>query len=483
MDKHIRGTQSIINKALAASTTAFFMSGVSGLAQQPDAAVSKPNIVFILADDLGYGDVSCYGQTKFQTPNIDKLAANGLRFTQAYAGSPVCSPSRAVLHTGLHTGHNRIRGNWCLVGGIQQSGRGLRRVHLEPEDVTIGHVMQKAGYRTGLTGKWHLGGYHLDGAPWNQGYDEFYGWLMITRDMHDPLHFPPYFYENEKLIPVEGNQRAPRTTYIEDLTTDYALKFLEANKDKPFLLVVNSAAPHANPGVPHTRDFDHETSWTPGARVYAQKILNLDNTVGRIMAKLEELELTRNTLVIFSSDNGPRSDSRPALTRTAQFFNSNGALQGYKRDVYEGGVRVPTIAHWPGRVPAGKTSEAIWGFVDIMPTFAELGGAEVPERIDGISVVEALFNHETRYDDRMLYWEFYEKKGFTQAVRWGKWKAVRLAWEGPLQLFDLTQNVGEAPDIAKDHPDVVKKIEAFLKTARVEWPNWPDDRFKNKRAK
>ena len=465
--------------ALAASTAAALMPNAVPAAQPSDALPNKPNIVFILADDLGYADVSCYGQSKFKTPNIDKLAANGLRFTQAYAGAPVCSPSRCVLQTGLNTGHSRIRGNGCYVGGVVgKVGSRARRMNLLPEDVTLGHVMRKAGYRTGLTGKWHLGGYSPEGSPWNQGYDEFYGWLTITRDDHNPIYFPEKYYENQKLVTMDKTKN--RGGYEPDLNTGYAVKFIEESKDQPFMLVVNHILPHSPYSVPDVDDFKDQSKWDKNKKTYAQMVTNLDESVGRIMSALEEQGLMENTLVIFTSDNGPRSEPAGYQTRTINFFDSNGELRGYKRDVYEGGIRVPMIAHWPGHVPKGKTSEAIWGFVDIMPTFAELGGTTCPERTNGISVVEALLDPEKRYDDRFLYWEFYEAGGFKQAVRWGKWKAVRFGWEGPLLLFDMTQDISEADNVAKEHPEVIKEIEAYLKTARVESPNWPDRMLKKK---
>jgi len=455
---------------LLALAAALLWGNALALAQNRNQ--KRPNIVFILADDLGYNDLSCYGQSKFKTPNIDKLAANGLRFTQAYAGSAACGPSRCVLQTGLNTGHCRVRGNGCYVGGIKRGRR--RRMHLLPEDVTIGHVMQKAGYRTCLVGKWHLGGYSPDGSPWNQGYDEFYGWLSITRDLHNPIYFPEKYYENQKLIIVDKARN--RGGYQPDLNVNYAIKFLEENKEKPFLLMVNHVLPHSPYSVPDIDDFKAQSRWDKNQKTYAQMVTNLDKSVGRIMAALDRLRLTENTLVIFSSDNGPRSEPAAFQTRTIDFFDSNGDLRGYKRDVYEGGIRVPMIAHWPGHVPKGKTSDALWSFVDIMPTFAELGGATCPKRCDGISVVDALLDHNKRYDGRFQYWEFYEF-GFKQAVRWGKWKAVRFGWEGPLLLFDMTQDISEAKNVARNHPEVVKQIKAYLKGARVETPNWPDRTF------
>lgn len=447
--------------------------------KQENTDVEKPpNIVFILADDMGYYDVSCYGQSKFKTPNIDKLAYNGMRFTQAYAGAPVCSPSRCVLQTGLNTGHSRIRGNGAYVGGVVGTvGRRARRANLLPEDVTIGHVMQKAGYRTCLVGKWHLGGYSPEGSPWNQGYDEFYGWLTITRDDHNPIYFPEKYYENQKLITVDKTKN--RGGYQTDLNTSYAIKFIEKSKDKPFMLIVNYVVPHSPYDVPDVDDFKDQSEWDKNQKTYAQMCTNLDMGVGRIMSTLDSLGLTENTLVIFSSDNGPRSEPSEVQTKTVDFFDSNGELQGYKRDLYEGGIRVPMIAHWPGKVPKGKTSEALWNFADIMPTFAELGGASKPEQCDGISVVDALLDHRKRYDDRFQYWEFYEF-GFKQAVRWGKWKAVRFGWEGPILLFDMTQDISESENVAQDYPEVVREIENYLKTARVESPNWPDEMLKTK---
>jgi arylsulfatase A-like enzyme len=440
---------------------------VSGLAR-PAEPPKQPNLVFILADDLGYGDLSCYGQSKFKTPHIDKLAANGLRFTQAYAGSTVCSPSRCVLQTGRNTGHSRIRGNGCDVGGIAKFGR--RRMHLLPEDTTVGHVMQKAGYRTCLIGKWHLGGYSPEGSPWNQGYDEFYGWLSITRGQHNPIYFPEKYYENQKLIPVDKTEN--RGGYQTDLNTGYAVKFIATSKEKPFLLMVNYVLPHSPYSVPNVDDFEDQPKWDKNQKTYAQMVANLDAAVGRIMATLDKLGLTKNTLVIFSSDNGPRSEPAGFQTKTVNFFDSNGALRGYKRDMYEGGIRVPMIAHWPGHVPEGKTSDAVWYFADLLPTAADLAGAAPPEDIDGISVLPVLLGRQDKLPDRFLYWEFFER-GFQQAVRWGDWKAVRLRRGGPLELYDLSVDIGEEQNVASSHPGVIARIEEYLKTARSESPNWP----------
>jgi arylsulfatase A-like enzyme len=423
----------------------------------------RPNIIFIMADDLGYGDLGCYGQKHIRTPNIDKLAAEGTRFTHCYTGSTVCAPSRSVLMTGQHTGHTRVRNNTGRVGGVVvlDDGSPQRRVPLEAEDVTVAEVLQQAGYLTGITGKWGLGEPNTDGLPTRQGFDEWFGYLNQRR-AH--TYYPPYLWRNEEKMVLEANKDGRRGQYSHDMFTEFALDFVHRHKAKPFFLYLPYTIPHARYEIPNTEPYT-DKPWPADAKVHAAMITRLDGDVGRIMALLKELEIDERTVVFFCSDNG-------AARRWDGVFDSSGPLRGHKGDLYEGGIRTPMIARWPGRVQAGKTSDSPWYFADVMPTLAELAGGKPPANIDGISVVPTLLGKAQRTDDRFLYWEFPAGK-FQQAVRWRDYKAVRPALGQRLELYNVVEDIAEGHNIAAEHPDVMARIEAYLKTARTESPNWP----------
>ncbi len=421
------------------------------------AASPKPNIIFIMADDLGYGDLGCYGQQHIKTPNIDRLAAEGTLFTQCYAGSTVCAPSRSVLMTGQHTGHTRVRGNKAKVGGVGPE----KRVPLEAEDVTVAEVLKDAGYITGITGKWGLGEPDTGGVPNRQGFDQWFGYLN-QKKAHS--YYPAYLWRNEQKQNLQGNRNGRRETYSHDLFTEFALDFLRTNKDDPFLLYLPYTIPHAAYEIPSTEPYTQKP-WPADAKVHAAMITRMDRDIGRIMALLRELDIDDETLVFFCSDNG-------AAQRWEGIFDSSGPLRGRKRDMYEGGIRTPMIARWPGCIPAGKKSTAVWCFADVLPTFAELVGAKPPRRIDGISILPALLGKKQTTDDRYLYWEFFEG-GFKQAVRWRNFKAVRHGIDQPLELYDLDNDTAEKNDIADKRLDVAARIELYLQRARTESPNWP----------
>jgi len=407
----------------------------------PQPAAAKPNIVFILADDLGYGDLGCYGQKKIKTPAIDRLAAEGTR----------------VLMTGLHMGHTRVRGNFGRVGGV-----GLqRRVPLEEDDVTVAEVLKAAGYATGITGKWGLGEPNTTGVPNRQGFDRWFGYLN-QRNAHS--YYPPYLWHNEKKSVLEGNQAGRKEQYSHDLCTDFALRFIRKHAGGPFFLYLPWCIPHAKYEIPSVEPYA-DRPWPRDGKVHAAMITRMDRDVGRIMALLGELDIDRNTIVFFCSDNG-------AARRWDGLFDSSGPLRGHKRDMYEGGIRTPMIVRCPGRVPAGAVSDTVWYFADFLPTAADLAGAEVPKNVDGVSVVPTLLGKRQDVSKRFLYWEFFEG-GFQQAVRWGNWKAVRRKPGQPLELFDLRVDLSEESDAAVRHPEVVAKIEAYLRTARTESKNWP----------
>lgn len=429
------------------------------------ALASPPNVVFIVADDLGYGDLGCYGQKQIRTPRLDQLATEGTRFTDFYAGSTVCAPSRCVLMTGLHTGHARIRGNAL--------------VPLLPEDVTVAEIFKIRGYRTGMVGKWGLGEPDSTGLPNRQGFNEWFGYL---NQGHAHNYYPEYLWHNETKIRLDGNKAVAgvaieKGTYSQDLMIKESLAFLDRNKEKPFFLYLPWTLPHANNEAGHVRGNGMEIpdlgiyakeTWPEPEKGRAAMISRLDADVGQILDKLEQLGLSENTIIFFTSDNGPHAEGSSMV----EFFDSNGPLRGSKRDLYEGGIRVPMIVRWPAHVPAGKVSAAPWGFVDVMPTLAALIGAEVPANLDGRSMV-SLLEAKDSSEHPPFYWEFHER-GFDQAVRMGYWKGVRHgSLEAPLELYNLNEDLSEEHDVAADHPDVVEEMTRFLATARTESEHWP----------
>ncbi len=422
----------------------------------------KPNIIFILADDLGYGDVGCYGQKKIGTPNLDRLATQGMRFTQVYAGSTVCAPSRCALMTGQHTGHCTIRGNAL--------------VPLRPEDVTVAEVLRAAGYVTGLIGKWGLGEPETSGLPNRQGFDYFFGYL---NQHHAHNYYPDYLWRNETKVlfsenVVKGGVATRRAVYSHDLITQEALAFIEKHKARPFFLYLAYTIPHANNEagkqgmeVPSDAPYSKEP-WPQAQKNHAAMITRMDRDIGKLLDRLRELGLGEDTIIFFSSDNGPHREGGG----DPDFFNSSGPLRGFKRSMHDGGIRVPMLVRWTGKIPAGRTSDHVWAFWDFLPTAAELAGAKAPKEIDGISVVPVLLGKGKQKQHDFLYWEFHEK-AFQQAVRTGDWKAIRAKQGAPLQLYNLREDIGERTDVAAQHPGVVARIEAYLKGARTESPHWP----------
>jgi arylsulfatase A-like enzyme len=430
------------------------------LAASALAAERKPNIVFILADDLGYADVGCYGQKLIKTPNIDRMAAEGVRFTQCYAGSTVCAPSRCALMTGLHTGHCRVRGN--------------ARVPLEADDRTMAEVLRGAGYATGLCGKWGLGEADSTGIPNKKGFDFFFGYLNQN---HAHAYYPDFLWKDQEKVAlpnvVKNNVASKKVVYSPDLVTKEALGFVEANKDRPFFLYFAPTLPHANNEakqegmeIPSDSPYTAET-WPQPQKNHAAMITRMDADVGKLLDKLKELKLDENTVVFFSSDNGPHKEGGgdPA------FFNSSGHLRGYKRSMTEGGIRVPMIVRWPGKVKPAE-SDLVWAFWDFLPTAAELAGAKASAGLDGQSIVPELLGTGTVNPHEFLYWEFHEG-GSKQAVRTGDWKAIRGKVGAPLELYDLRRDIAEQENAVAKYPDVVAKVEGYLKSARSESEEWP----------
>lgn len=430
--------------------------------------LSVPNIIIILADDLGYGDLGCYGQKQVQTPNIDKLAAEGIRFTQCYAGSTVCAPSRCCLMTGLHTGHAHVRGNAL--------------VPLRPEDTTVAEVLKAAGYRTGLIGKWGLGEPNSTGIPNRKGFDFFFGYL---NQVHAHNYYPDYLWRDQEKVPYPGNVvekgvAVKRSVYSHDLFAEEALKFVAQEPAKPFFLYLALTIPHANneagkQGMEVPSDAPYtDKPWPQQQKNFAAMVTRMDADVGRLVKRLQELKLDEKTIIFFTSDNGPHREGG----NDPKFFNSSGPLRGIKRDLYEGGIRVPMIVRWPGRIKPGQVSDQIWAFWDFLPTAAELAGDRPPAKIDGTSMVPTILGAKAagivQTHHEFLYWEFHEG-GFVQAVRMDDWKLVHRPYgkDPAPELYDLRNDLGETKNIAAEHGDIVAKIEAYMKRARTESKAWP----------
>ena len=436
---------------------------------QTPAADRGPNVIYILADDLGLGDLSCYGQQKFSTPNIDALAARGMRFTQHYSGSTVCAPSRCALLTGLHTGHTPVRGN----AEVKPEGQ----APMPADTFTVGHLMQKAGYRTGIFGKWGLGAPKSVSEPLKMGFDRFYGY-NCQREAHS--YYPGHLWNDDRQIFLAGNAGKQRNEYAPDLIQDEALKFIRSNKDVPFFCYYAAVQPHAEMDAPEEYMKQHRGKYgvekphrtggyrpqeTPRA-AFAAMVNVLDDYVGEIMSELETLGIEDKTLVIFTSDNGPHVEGG----HDPEYFDSNGITSGTKRDLYDGGIHVPMIASWPGKIAAGSESDLVSAFWDFLPTMAELTGSSLDHPSDGVSMLPTLLGLPGQKQHAYLYWEFPARKGRI-AVRKGKWKAVRydasINPNSPLELYDVENDPGESINVASGNPEVVSSIRNLLQDART----------------
>lgn len=440
----------------------------SGLAA---AAARKPNIVWIMADDLGIGDLGCYGQKHIQTPNIDSIAAEGMRFTDAYAGCTVCAPSRSTLMTGFHMGHTPIRSNG---GGTP----------IFENEITAAQLLKQAGYATGCFGKWGLGDINTVGVPWKKGFDEFYGYL---HQVHAHYFYPQYLFHNEKKDMLPGNENGKRTSYSHDFIAEKALSFIRRNHQQPFFAYVPFTIPHLELLVPEDsmkpyRGKFEEKPYIDKRRHYADQperracyagmVSRMDSDVGRILKLLKELKVDDNTIVFFTSDNG-------GATRLwdEEFFSSNGPFRGHKQNFYEGGIRTPMLARWPGKIKPRSVSSHPWYFCDFLPTAAELAGAAAPKGIDGISVVPALTGKKQKQHE-YLYWELprtepgntgnFRKEKPMAAARIGNWKVIRPAPDAPVELYNLKEDIGEKRNLAAGKPDLAAKYEALLMSARTE---------------
>jgi arylsulfatase A-like enzyme len=448
------------------------MAAISGaaLAASP-AGARRPNIIFILADDLGYGDVGVHGQSRIRTPNIDRLAQQGRLFTQGYAGAPVCSPSRAALLTGLHTGHARIRDNFALAAGhVGYKGQQqIRRASLTPEDRTVAQHLKAAGYTTGIMGKWHLDGYDRDAVPTNFGFDEFKGWLVTEPTTEG--YWPVKRMHGTRMVDVPQNADGARQLYDTDLITDESIDFIQRHRADPFFLYVAYNAPHSPYVVPDFGAYADQP-WPDDEKSYAAMVDRMDANIGRLLDQLQASGIDGDTIVIFSSDNGPRSEPAAYQTRMADAFDSNGGLTGYKRDMYEGGLRVPFLVRWPGHIAPGSRSDVPVYFPDLLPTALAAAGAAV-QPTDGIDLLPHLRDANTIPADRFMYWEFYSPE-FRQAARLGKWKAIRLQRGGATRLYDLSVDPWESRDLAPEHPDVVQMMNEGMAREHRASPEYPD---------
>lgn len=429
----------------------------------------KPNIIFILADDLGWGDLSSYGSKRIKTPNIDRLAAQGMKFTNGYAGAPVCGPSRCALMTGLHAGHGRIRDNFAIAGGEvgMKGAQTIRRASLTPQDKTVAQYLQGAGYKTGLMGKWHLDGYDSKAGPVTFGFDEFKGWLISVPGTQS--YWPERRMLNDKVVEVPQNAGGKHVLYETDMVSDESVDFIERHKDVPFFLYTAYDSPHSPYQAPDFGPYANEP-WPDDEKTYAAMVHYMDLGIGRIVAKLRELKLDNDTIIFFSSDNGPRSEPNPYQTRMADNFDSNGGLTGYKRDMYDGGLRAPWIVRWTSHIKPGVVSDVPVYFPDFLPTALALAGAE-PETTDGINLAPILSQAKT--EDRFMYWEFYSPE-FTQAARFGKWKAVRRTRGSRIELFDIVADPWESKNLAAANPEMIKFMEdgmAREHKASLEYPD------------
>lgn len=457
--------------------------------KQNQQQVQKPNIIYILADDLGYGDLSCYGQKKFKTPNIDLLAKNGMLFTRHYAGCTVCAPSRSSLMTGLHTGHTPIRGN----KGWDPEGQ----YPIPASTFTIAEMLKQAEYTTGAFGKWGLGFIGTEGDPNKQGFDEFFGFNCQSL-AHN--YYPEYLWENNQKVILKGNTGDQFREYAPKLIHEKALKFIEKNNSRktgnPFFLYYPTTIPHAELLLPEENMKEFRGKLLPekmykgsepgsaGFRIgsygtqpevhaaFAAMVTLLDKQVGEIVAKIKELGLDKNTIIIFSSDNGPHLEGGG----DPDFFDSNGPLKGYKRDLYEGGIRVPMIFCWPGKIKAGSKTDHVSAFWDVMPTLAEITGFPVPKNLDGISFLPVLSGNGEQKKHELLYWEFHELDG-RQALIQNEWKLVRYHVFTPekitTELYDLKTDIGEEKNVAAEHPQLVKEMIGFLNNSRIDSDIFP----------
>jgi len=444
-------------KAAGLGIAAFTLSNCVETENKHKGSSAKPNIIFIMADDLGFAELGCYGQKEIKTPCIDRLAKEGMPFTQCYAGSAVCAPSRNVLMTGQHTGHTTVRGNTGK-GGVVGLGGKKGRVPLKKDDVTVAEVLKKAGYVTGMTGKWGLGEPNTTGEPNNKGFDEWFGFLN-QRTAHN--HYPPFVWRDKEKVMLDGNKDGRETQYTHDMFSNFAIDFIQRHRQSPFFLYIPYCIPHSRYQVPDLGIYK-DKPWTRNEKAYAAMVSRMDKDVGRIMNTLAKAGIDDNTFIFFCSDNGAGA--------YWDAYDSCGPLRGRKRDAYEGGIRVPMIVRCPNRIKPATISDLPWYFADVMPTCAAIANTIAPENIDGVNILPTLEGKKQDLSKRYLYWEFYEKQGW-QAVRFGNWKGIQQGHNTgkrlPVELYNLKDDIGEKNNIADKHPKLAAKVEKIFKEAHT----------------
>ncbi len=428
-------------------------------------AEERPNFIFILSDDIAQGDMGIYGQQIIQTPHLDRLASEGTLYYQAYCGSTVCAPSRASFFTGLHSGHSPIRGNYAMVPEGQ--------LPLPADAVTIADVAQSAGYATATFGKWGMGFFDSTGAPAKQGVDRFFGY-NCQRLAHS--YFPTYLHDNDQPVLLPGNNgRDVGETYAPYLIQHELLKWVtaKAEAEQPFFLFYAMTLPHAKHEIDDLGIYA-DKPWTDRQKAYAAQVTRLDSYVGELVDTLQELGIDDNTLIVFTGDNG--SSFPPESEIGSLFDQASNGLRGYKRGLYEGALRQAAFARWPGKVPAGRVSHEPWAFWDMMPTFAELSGATLPEgyETDGFSLVEYLKGGSAPQRE-YFYWILHENYTSMQAARWGDWKAVKPRYGAPIEIYDLAEDPGESNNLADQKPELVERAREIFAESHQPDPNWPLD--------
>ena len=433
------------------------LAGTGSVVQAALNPGNRPNIIFILADDVGQGDLGCYGQKRIKTPHLDRMAVEGTRYLQAYAGTSVCAPSRTSLMTGLHLGHAPSRGNKKPPG--TKEGQWPIAANMP----TVASILKNAGYATACMGKWGMGYFNTTGNPLKNGFDRFFGYNCQTK-AHS--YYPPYLDDNDHKIKLDGK------TYSQVLIQKEVLKWVRQQKEGPVFLYYPTVLPHGSYEIDHLGEYANRQGWSDLQKTYAAMVSRLDRNTGELLALLKEMGIDDQTLVIFAGDNGSSFSPDSAIGR---FFDQSmgGKLRGHKRTMYEGGLRQAAIARWPGTVPAGRVSHEPWAFWDFLPTAAGLAGAKIPAhcKTDGLSLVSFLKGGPAPKRD-YFYWELHNK-GFVQAIRFGDWKAVRNRAGGPIELYNLANDESESTDIALEHPDLVAKADALMKEAHTDDPNWP----------
>ncbi len=436
----------------------------------------KPNLIFILSDDIAQGDLGAYGQELIKTPNLDRLCTEGTRYLSAYSGTSVCAPSRTSFFTGLHMGNSPVRGN----REVKPEGQ----FPLPENTVTIANVLKSAGYKTAAMGKWGIGMFDSSGCPFKTGIDHFFGYNC---QRHAHSYFPTYLYNDSKRFEIAENMNKQKKVYAQNLIQEDVLNWIDKNSDDPFFLYYAVTLPHGTYEIDNLGIYA-DKPWTEQEKIYAAMVSRLDSDIGALVEMLKKKGIDKNTLIVFAGDNGSSFDPNSAIGKR---FNQsmNGKLRGYKRSMNEGGLRQASFAWWPGTVTAGRVTDEPWAFWDLLPTFAELGGAKIPEgfKPDGFSLVEFLKGGSAPKRE-YFYWELHERDHI-QAIRSGDWKAVRASQGGAVELYNLATDLSESKNVAKGNPEVVKKLVEMMNSARKADPEWPDpaaesqEKKKNKSSK